>query len=460
MGRHEICWDYVTGVPRAIVEGFLLSETVDLLPKLVTFWTDCMSNIQFRLAVETLAQSALKQTTRLSADVLSLEPTQRSDLFWRLALVLTSAQNASCSDPRDHVFGLLGVAGCFFHDVDISTYIRVDYTESVESMYEDTARCLLEQSRTLNVLVVSEDLHDWAKHRGLPSWVADYRQRDSQGVGSYLEKRSWSASSGVPVKEPPFRVTGSSMICSGVCFDRVDQVWAWKFEEGDEVQKGSTLDYELDVLWSAQTLPAQLERRRKAEVLWQTILLGYGQQGTVTDRIAESYFWSWVVTDVANDTRRCGSGDAEIRDVIIPDFEELLKSYELCEGLSHEDVLQNLLIRTNILQQRSGDSDEFNAFEAEAAIWRRLPGQNITIGTRFSVSKRGLFGLGPQSTQPGDQIWALATADAPLVLRPLEPPGTYSYVGACFILDHMNGEMVSEEYVTKGVLDNYRNAIT
>ena len=75
-----------------------------------------------------------------------------------------------------------------------------------------------------------------------------------------------------------------------------------------------------------------------------------------------------------------------------------------------------------------------------------LPLQLHLSESRQFLTRRGLLGLGAHTVQEGDEIWILATADVPFILRPLATPGTYSFVGTCFILDHMNGETLSEEY--------------
>jgi len=81
--------------------------------------------------------------------------------------VLIAASNYECSDPRDKVFGVLGL---------IDDTIRPDYSLSVEDVYTGVAACLatyFRDMRFLNLLGSEQSNFD------LPSWVPDWTQRKS-----------------------------------------------------------------------------------------------------------------------------------------------------------------------------------------------------------------------------------------------------------------------------------------
>jgi hypothetical protein len=59
----------------------------------------------------------------------------------------------------------------------------------------------------------------------------------------------------------------------------------------------------------------------------------------------------------------------------------------------------------------------------------------------FFITSDGHLGIGPKSTQPGDQIVVLDGARSPFVLRALEHSSDYALLGDSFVLGLMHGEV-------------------
>jgi hypothetical protein len=59
----------------------------------------------------------------------------------------------------------------------------------------------------------------------------------------------------------------------------------------------------------------------------------------------------------------------------------------------------------------------------------------------FFITSDGHLGIGPESTQPGDQIVVLDGARSPFVLRPLRNSGDYALLGDSFVLGLMHGKV-------------------
>ncbi|KAH7240533.1 heterokaryon incompatibility protein-domain-containing protein [Fusarium solani] len=77
-----------------------------------------------------------------------------------------------CSDPRDRVFGLLGL---HLKDDNLQRMLPTDYTIPTALLYRNLAMAAIENSQTLDVL--SHVLHRPSIHKrtpGLPSWVPDW----------------------------------------------------------------------------------------------------------------------------------------------------------------------------------------------------------------------------------------------------------------------------------------------
>jgi hypothetical protein len=81
--------------------------------------------------------------------------------------LLTRYRRNLCSDPRDKVYGFLGV---------LPARLKVDYSISAAELYEHIARLIIESSKRLDLLqwCVQSDEDDCDVPDGRPSWAPDW----------------------------------------------------------------------------------------------------------------------------------------------------------------------------------------------------------------------------------------------------------------------------------------------
>lgn len=118
------------------------------------------------------------------------------------------------------------------------------------------------------------------------------------------------------------------------------------------------------------------------------------------------------------------------------------------DGKQVENHLRNILQQLRALKERG-----FNGWDALEGL--RLS-SNLAVlanifpmqGTRLCLTDSGFFGIVPPFTQQGDQIWAFSGAPNPFVLRtcsaslePSQGAKTYELVGVCYIDGIMHGEL-------------------
>ena len=78
----------------------------------------------------------------------------------------------------------------------------------------------------------------------------------------------------------------------------------------------------------------------------------------------------------------------------------------------------------------------------------------VQAGRTLFLTTEGIPGLGTLAMRAGDEIWMLAGASTPMILRPAANAGGYQFVCDCFILDHMHGEIAEQ---TENVEETMRN---
>ncbi|KAK5720341.1 hypothetical protein LTR17_015058 [Elasticomyces elasticus] len=111
------------------------------------------------------------------------------------------SENLEATDPRDHVYGLLGILDVRF---------KPDYHRSVKELFFKWTRWLAYAGPDTRFLRRAGIGHnDVSKHGGLPSWVPDWSSRTNCGYS----RRAYNASVGLRCD---MRITDSTFIIDGV----------------------------------------------------------------------------------------------------------------------------------------------------------------------------------------------------------------------------------------------------
>ncbi|OCL09415.1 hypothetical protein AOQ84DRAFT_257225, partial [Glonium stellatum] len=74
--------------------------------------------------------------------------------------------------------------------------------------------------------------------------------------------------------------------------------------------------------------------------------------------------------------------------------------------------------------------------------------REVKAGRKMFRSKSDLLGMGPKSTQEGDEVWVLLGAKVPFVLRPVnggKASRRYRLIGEAYVHGYMDGEALREQ---------------
>jgi hypothetical protein len=91
-----------------------------------------------------------------------------------LTKCLHKCRTSQCRDPRDHVYGLLGIMTAMFG----ADFLKVNYTLSIADVYTDFTRKLITTTKSLVLLNLCDQSCNSLS--GLPSWVPDLSSVFSQ----------------------------------------------------------------------------------------------------------------------------------------------------------------------------------------------------------------------------------------------------------------------------------------
>jgi len=317
----------------------------------------------------------------------------------------------------------------------------------------------------------------------LPSWVPDYTYslmtkpfnwfgiRDTNtgrvvgDTSTYLPGGLYNASLAAESSLRSHTITNNTLIVSGALFDRVIEIS--KFEVNPNLE---------DLILQPLHICCGLEEiycptgQPRVEVLWRTIIAdSYGTDlAPVSPAPLElaSCFRDLVLWEIAK-LKALGKDTFKLK---LECLEKLRGSTQSLAVLpSREAVIAMATVQRAFFVQENLSEDE----QQEAFFMRELVSlpmdvreevvvtcENHTEGKsnaykdtlmmtmkdrRVYRTSRGFLGVGPISTQEGDQVWLVRSAHVPFILRQTANDDTFSLIGETYLHGFMHGEMLTND---------------
>lgn len=359
--------------------------------------------------------------------------------------LLDIANDAECSNPRDKVYGLVGMMS-----IPVSSSLRPDYTLPVNQVYAATARTFIEVDGNLEPI---RDGNLWGPSKG-PSWAADWLW-EGRIRSSRAENQLWGPTrlfprlgpeallqtpynaSGDTRHDAAFSIDGSILTCSGFIVDSISGLSA-----------RGTGYFDLDktsIVQPHRWNSAYGDRSATSEALYCTLVMDRisgGARATArhaaifhlprTFEQGEQEFskrgWSWLA----------GQSDYYFR---WEGFHEVNSSFKL-----GDDQLSDFFDDTIPDEASEFDfSEVYSCFDRSSQRRRFMATANGYIGW----APDNIYGTKSQQTKTGDLIAVLCGCSTPIVVRP--HGHQYQVIGEAFVQGLMDGEVM--ELVNSGKLE-------
>ncbi|KAH7038263.1 uncharacterized protein B0I36DRAFT_403875 [Microdochium trichocladiopsis] len=368
--------------------------------------------------------------------------------------ILHLAQTSSATDPRDKVFGMLGLV-----PVEVKNAVKPDYRSGVsmqEVAVQFSKACILADGELNNFARMQRNA---VRPRGLPTWAMDLE--GSPHMGKLIrdtQYRVHDANQGLAWSDLKFTDNDRVMVCQGVMVDDLAALGAcewfyepldgWLYrplwqdtEDGGNDNERSKAEQDPDTMKWRQTLARVLLRD-------STFTFDDGKYSVLDIPWLESYKVEKDYTD-ARATRHLEGPPADIgRQHFAPQERKWARFYNKSglNGLFYSALngSADLLIGGQPLKSYFAlldSNDECPDIAAFLDLTNKLDDGLCGEGyTRLLKTKRGLLGTVPEITLPGDKIVVLSQCDMPMVLRPKDGSKYYEIVGSCFVEGLMRGE--------------------
>ncbi|KAH6659958.1 heterokaryon incompatibility protein-domain-containing protein [Truncatella angustata] len=324
-----------------------------------------------------------------------------------------SLRNHESTDPRDKLYGCLGITGL---------NIAPDYSKSVKDVYIEAASALMQESfESLLLLSIREGKKDSTREPlDIPSWAPNWAK---SAPGTYSANHSFMASKGCPTNSEPV-ILNYSLHCTGVLCEEVVAVESVLTPE-------QCLKFCCNHIATRETdkYPTGIPHLR---ALFQVLLSDWDTMVNCRSE-PESMMYQVIACGLLHlfldyEVRyRSKNGTPQINNPLPT----------LGLDTSHSDLstaFWNKIVGTSREPGNciiTGSREQQTA--AMNAIGERLA-TTILTALRNSLTHR----IGPESVQPGDQVFVMFGCNLPILLRPKDM--NYTHIGPSYVVGFMEGE--------------------
>lgn len=344
--------------------------------------------------------------------------------FWiRQPLIRLLRENvgAEATDPRDHVFALLGVS-----KEAKEPGMQPNYNESVDDTYKRVGKYMAENGFLPLLLQCTSNScpPDW------PSWIPRWHEHSNHilPIERHMRMSTLFAAAGSSVQDFQWQ-PGHSLFARGMVVDTIAHMGSRSLIVGSITQLGSPEDLYSMVLYGLIEIFSMfcprypyVTHESKSAVLWR---LSVCDQMYLSSLKAPKSF--------QQDLARFLSVSKEgVRYQYLEQGDAKLEWLHLEIGMMLE-TMPELSLRV----------EEDPVFEANEFL--------LASGAYFRshircVTAQGYIGQVSQDVEVGDKVALLQGCDIPLILRPAGN-GAYTYITTCYLHGIMYGEAWSDESV-------------
>jgi hypothetical protein len=343
---------------------------------------------------------------------------QRDDglYAWSLLDILHNSRQLEATEPKDYIYAFLGHPLVRHASTD-ELIVSPDYTLELNQVFIDFASRWLEWTQDLNILAFVQASYSQGVCRStkLPSWVPAWN-RFAGSVLAQLGENLYDA--GREVKSPPkYLKSRRLLVVEGVIFDKVEFA--------------SEVFIEKDFAWGQGSGSALPDTKRKWMLLLEHI---FNQEIANTHINPEERVTELLYTMANAFTAGMVSSSREFACRAAGYLLQYLSEIEPPLDQTTFQIMKSLALPL-----------EFDDFELQIA--------GAMINRRFAVTERGVFGLLPPTTKPGDFCSIIYGAKVPFIIRKITGMSeNYEFIGESYINSAMKGE-ITQSLVAKGLQD-------
>jgi hypothetical protein len=452
-----------------VVPWSKLSKTLNFIK--TTRWyhqlsTEKMRHIKDLRRDQGIYSEFLRSRTKFDLTPLYLDRTrlalQREDSHFSttLPVLLHSHRDSQATDPRDKIYAFLGIADKLRLPFNgTHNYIVPNYERPVQQIFADAARSLMLSSRSLDLLSDVQDA-TFTRTPELPSWVPDYTVGLQPYPLRFRGKCHWSAA-GTLLWKPNVGLLEENLLeVQGFYIDKLSETSLLPTETATQLDednsffpKDLTPKTSVTAAWAsivslALSLPPSYAISKKSgrcitriEALWRTLIANTYSREHPAPPVAGRLFIDYVLN--LQIRQRLAPWPNHLAFQAHQDLTSELKDPGWRELFSSESDyspygLQYYRQRFTEIMEKIFE-DTYSPIGL-AQLQHEIEASSGSV-RRIFRTENCLLGIGPKSIRIGDEVWVLAGANVPFVLRKLDGDrNKYALVGEAYVHGIMHGD--------------------
>lgn len=451
-GSHEISWERVVDAARLLGETSLGDTLKEIAQRHFR-----RRDISFPVF---LAYHARQLALGSAAQVCSEFSKQEFQIWYNVeglyscpaALadhVFSLIKKFSVTDPRDRVFGLLGIMNKLAESSDkhLPASMAADYRETVVEVYTKATSYMLTEIGTLTMLSRKQS-PGHTEVQNLPTWVIDFSAPTgltfiSLRMAAEQPDRTWhNACKG---KSVGFVVDGRRLRCHCLDYAEVTHIG----ESWEELVVDCTFEKTSALIIAGLqdgTVAAEQVRRLFRTMVGDRPIAHGGESSPDTLRLGFRQQLLSTARGAVGKGLKCGMKRSETL-ARMPHQDSLSKidssgtvpsCREVEEACEKAGLLECVYDATRSQTNGSQLAQELRPFHINL--------KTMMVDRRTFLLDNGLIGLGSDDVKPGDRLCILADGGrTPFIIRPAESEeGSWMLIGDAYVRDIMFGEGVDQ----------------
>ena len=309
-------------------------------------------------------------------------------------LLLQVGRDLNTTDPKDHVFAILGLASGFLGWDRIPALLKPDYSKSTAAVLRDATIYAIWDRKDLAILNCVQHRTEASPVPGLPTWVPVWSRSHDTNVDPLYLDDTW------------FRSCGKESLSLTQC------------NSGNQLSVVGLIIQEVQTVSSLLTLDLLREKTRMDS--YKALAQVFQGQGHTDHSWPDRLDLAMTFT---------GGYDQRMRPWTGKECEKAFNFY-------NEAAISTQIRNIGDLTSESTEKDRLAANFCQSMY-------NALLHRRLFITKSGALGLGPQTARPGDSIAILYGCTIPVALRQVDSvESKYEFVGQCYMYGFMDGEAV------------------
>ncbi|KAF7943346.1 hypothetical protein EAE96_011273 [Botrytis aclada] len=339
---------------------------------------------------------------------------------------LRFVQASKCSDPRDKVFGLLGLRGNAEELLPhlAKTMLRVDYTKSVQQVYRDAAAYIILSQQDLEICYAQPLTSKIVQN--LPSWVPDWSVRMEGAPAAFLITH-YKVRNILPGN---IFFDGNSMYVDGLLLDSIN------FATSTMSSETPLPDIKQIILHLSKLADLASVDRGDPGLVFSYMINHLDRSTYKNGESVLEALWRTLIGNIAN--------FEPAKPQFMRHFQAVLDTITLRERgivFDQHDSSRSQTLASDIVEKLQNDEISLNLLlsaKAGQSLPYFLELVNTVSGRVFFTTSRGYMGFGAPGAKVGDQVCVLGGGWTPFVLR--DHKTYFEMIGDSYLHGMMQGE--------------------